>query len=308
MDFTHVLERMLLIFGVVVTGFLAARRGLWPSGLDRPLSVFILGVTMPCLILASVADGNVGFSPAALTELLAVAAFTYVVLLGAAYGVSLLWRVGPERRGLQRFMLTFGNVSFIGYPVVDAIFGPRAVFCASVINIPFNLLIFTVGVRFVTASGGGRREPFTWRQLTTPCVTASVAALAVALLGIGIPRPAGEWLHLVGDMTTPASLLIIGSGLSRIRPRDMAGSPFVYGVAVLRLVGLPLAVASLLRLAGADPFMGRVAAVLTAMPVATNGMMFCLKYGVDERLMTQGLFLTTLLSVFTIPLVALVLC
>jgi predicted permease len=51
----------------------------------------------------------------------------------------------------------------------------------------------------------------------------------------------------------------------------------------------------------------QVAVVLTGMPVAANGIMFCLKYGKDEHLMTQVIFMTTLLSLFTIPMIAYVL-
>ena len=56
-----------------------------------------------------------------------------------------------------------------------------------------------------------------------------------------------------------------------------------------------------------DPFVTNVAVVLTGMPVAANGIMFCLKYGKDEHLMTQAIFLTTLLSLFTLPLIAYIL-
>ena len=86
--------------------------------------------------------------------------------------------------------------------------------------------------------------------------------------------------------------------------RDMLGNRFVYSMTLLRLIVLPLLVGAVLALMGVDAFVSDVAVVLSAMPVATNGIMLCLQYGKDERVMTQGLFFTTLLSVLTIPLVA----
>ena len=86
--------------------------------------------------------------------------------------------------------------------------------------------------------------------------------------------------------------------------RDMLGNRFVYSMTLLRLFILPLAVGGVLALMGINPFVSDVAVVLSAMPVATNGIMLCLQYGKDERVMTQGLFFTTLLSVISIPLVA----
>ena len=199
-------------------------------------------------------------------------------------------------------MLAFGNVSFIGYPVCDAVFGPKAVFCASVLNIPFNLLIFTIGVSFI--NGGKARSAFSPKLVFSPCVVASLIAVAIALMGISVPEPVGQWFHLLGDLTTPCALLIIGSSLSHIPVRDMLGNRFAYAISLLRLIVLPLVVGVVLRLLGVENFVANVAVVLSAMPIATNGIMLCLQYGKDERVMTQGLFLSTLFSVVTIPLIA----
>ena len=231
-----------------------------------------------------------------------VAVVNYVILIGMACLIPKIWHVNLSRQGLARFMLAFGNVSFIGYPVCDAVFGPKAVFCASVLNIPFNLLIFTIGVSFI--NGGKARSAFSPKLVFSPCVVASLIAVVIALMGISVSEPVGQWFHLLGDLTTPCALLIIGSSLSHIPVRDMLGNRFAYAISLLRLIVLPLVVGVVLRLMGVDRFVANVAVVLSAMPIATNGLMMCLQYGKDERVMTQGLFLSTLFSVVTIPLIA----
>lgn len=302
MDFLHIVTQMLMIFGIVLVGLFAAKRNLWSGELDRKLSVFIMNVSMPALILASVMGDELAFDNEELLSLGAVAVITYVVLIGAAWVIPHVWHVNQSREGLLRFMVVFGNVSFIGYPVCDAVFGPKAVFCASVLNIPFNLLIFTVGVSFI--NGGKARSAFSPKLVLSPCVVASLIALVIAVARLQMPAAVGQWFHLLGDLTIPCALLIIGSSLSNIPVRDMLGNRFVYAVAALRLVVMPLFVGLCLRLLGIDPFVSNVAVVLSAMPVATNGIMLCLQYGKDERVMTQGLFLTTLFSVVSIPMLA----
>ncbi len=302
MDFLHIVTQMLMIFGIVLVGLFAAKRNLWSGEIDRKLSVFIMNISMPALILASVMGQDLAFENAELVSLGIVAVLSYAVLLGAAFVIPILWRVNANRQGLLRFMLAFGNVSFIGYPVCDAVFGPKAVFCASVLNIPFNLLIFTIGVAFI--NGGKVKSAFSPKLILSPCVVASLIAVGIAIGRISVPAPIGQWFHLLGDMTTPCALLIIGSSLSNIPVRDMLGNRFVYAVSLLRLIVLPLMVGAVLRLCGISIFVSDVATVLSAMPIATNGVMLCLQYGKDERVMTQGLFITTLLSVLTIPLVA----
>ena len=302
MDFLHIVTQMLMIFGIVLVGLASAKRNLWAGELDRKLSVFILNVSMPALILASVMGKDLEFEASEVLTLSLVAVVNYVILRGVACLIPKIRHVNRSRQGLARFMLAFGNVSFIGYPVCDAVFGPKAVFCASVLNIPFNLLIFTIGVSFI--NGGKARSAFSPKLVFSPCVVASLIAVVIALMGISVPAPVGQWFHLLGDLTTPCALLIIGSSLSHIPVRDMLGNRFAYAISLLRLIVLPLVVGVVLRLMGVDRFVANVAVVLSAMPIATNGIMMCLQYGKDERVMTQGLFLSTLFSVVTIPLIA----
>ena len=302
MDFLHIVTQMLMIFGIVLVGLASAKRNLWAGELDRKLSVFILNVSMPALILASVMGKDLEFEASEVLTLSLVAVVNYVILIGMACLIPKIWHVNLSRQGLARFMLAFGNVSFIGYPVCDAVFGPKAVFCASVLNIPFNLLIFTIGVSFI--NGGKARSAFSPKLVFSPCVVASLIAVVIALMGISVPAPVGQWFHLLGDLTTPCALLIIGSSLSHIPVRDMLGNRFAYAISLLRLIVLPLVVGVVLRLLGVENFVANVAVVLSAMPIATNGIMLCLQYGKDERVMTQGLFLSTLFSVVTIPLIA----
>ena len=275
MDILHIITQMLMIFGIVLVGLFAAKRNLWAGDLDRKLSIFIMNISMPALILASVMGKDLAFENSELISLAVVAVVNYIVLIGLAYLIPHLFKVNKARIGISRFMLAFGNVSFIGYPVCDAVFGSKAVFCASVLNIPFNLLVFTIGVSFI--NGGKAKSAFSPRLILSPCVIASLIAVVIAVARIQIPTPVWEWFHLLGDLTTPCALLIIGSSLSHIPVRDMLGNRFVYSMTLLRLFILPLAVGGVLALMGTNPFVSDVAVVLSAMPVATNGIMLCLQ-------------------------------
>lgn len=306
MDFQYILLQMLQILGVVMVGFLATKRGVWEAEMNRKMSVFVLTVTAPLLILSSVMGEGLVFETREIMQLLLISLLNYVVLIGGAYIATAVWHLDAFRRGLLRFMLSFGNVTFIGFPVLSCIFGERAVFYGAVLTIPFNLLIFTIGVEFVAGSGS-LRKAFHWRKMLTPCVMASVVAVVLALFKVETPAHLAQWCHLIGDMTIPCALLIIGSTLSSIPWRDMIGNRFVYTMATIRLLLVPMFVLWLFRMAGFDPMIVNVATILSGMPVAANGIMFCLRYERDERLMAQAIFLSTLFSVVTIPLLTLLL-
>ena len=117
MDFLHIIIQMLMIFGIVLVGLFAAKRNLWASELDRKLSIFIMNISMPALILASVMGDDLAFENEELISLGIVSLVTYVVLIGSAFLIPRLWKVNQSRQGLLSFMIAFGNVSFIGYTV-----------------------------------------------------------------------------------------------------------------------------------------------------------------------------------------------
>ena len=114
MDFLHILTQMLMIFGIVLVGLFAAKKNLWSGDLDRKLSVFIMNISMPALILASVMGKDLAFENSELISLAVVAVANYIVLIGAAYLIPHIFKVNKARKGISRFMLAFGNVSFIG--------------------------------------------------------------------------------------------------------------------------------------------------------------------------------------------------
>jgi predicted permease len=107
---------------------------------------------------------------------------------------------------------------------------------------------------------------------------------------------------MLGNITVPAALLIIGSSMSQLSLRTMLGNGTVYATTLLRLAILPVGVHCLMRLLGFDAFVVNINTLVIAMPVATYGTILCLKYGKDTTMITEVTFITTLVSMVTIPL------
>lgn len=199
----------------------------------------------------------------------------------------------------------FANVGFIGYPIVASIFGPKAVFYAALLNVPNTFFIFTAGVMLVKGEYSIRQ--FNPKVLLSPAlIGAFIAALLVAF-GVHTPEMIARPITMVGNITVPAALMIIGSSMARLPLRKIIGSGKVYATSFLRLVIVPLSVYFLFRLCGVNTLINNINTVVIAMPVASFGTMFCMKYGRNPSLMTEATFITTLFSIITIPLITLLL-
>ena len=293
---------MATLFVIVIVGYMAGKLGYMGGDFDRKLSSLVINWTCPALILSSSMTGDLPDRQYIL-PLLGISVLTYVVLTALAWGFSRLLTKRIEHRGILSFAMVFGNVGFMGYPVVASIFGHQAVFYAAVLNVVNTFAVFTIGTMMITGGEGSGRERFNKKVLySTPMLSAYLSMLIVALGIDNIPGYVSQPLTMIGNITVPAALLIIGSSMSQLPLRALLGTPVVYATTLLRLAVLPLGVHFLCRALGFDPFVTNINTVVIAMPVATYGTILCLKYGRDTTLIAELTFITTLLSMLTIPL------
>ena len=293
---------MSTLFVIVIVGYMAGKLGYMGGEFDRKLSSLVINWTCPALILSSAMTGELP-DRRYILPLLAISVVTYLVLTGVAFWLPRFLTRRKDDEGVVGFAMMFGNVGFMGYPVVASIFGHEAVFYAAVLNVVNTFAVFTVGTILVTGRGEVEGPRFQKKVLySTPMLSAYLTMLIVALEIDNIPAYISQPLTMIGDITVPAALLIIGSSMSQLPLRALMGNTTVYITTVMRLVVVPVAMYFLCLLLGFDPYVVNINTVVIAMPVATYGTILCLKYNRDTSLMAEVTFITTLLSMITIPL------
>lgn len=294
-------EVMMTLFALVAVGYVAGKLGYLGGDFDRQMSRLVINITCPALILSSAMTGELP-DRRFILPLLAISVITYVVLTGVAFLLPRYLTKNREDEGPIGFALMFGNVGFMGYPVVASIFGHEAVFYAAVLNVVNTFAVFTIGTVLITGQGKVEGHRFQKKVLySTPMLAAYLTMLIVALQIDNIPGFISQPLTMLGNITVPAALLIIGSSMSQLSLRSMLGNRAVYAATLFRLALLPIGIFYLCRAIGFSEFVVNINTLVIAMPVATYGTILCLKYGKDTTLITEITFITTLLSMVTIP-------
>ena len=287
---------------MTIVGYGAGKLGYLGGDFDRQLSRLVINLTCPALILSSAMTGELPDREYIL-PLLLISVVTYAVLTGVAYVLPRYLTRQKNNEGAIGFALMFGNVGFMGYPVVASIFGHEAVFYAAVLNVVNTFAVFTIGTVLITGKAEVEESRFQKKVLySTPMLAAYLTMLIVIFRIDNIPAWVCQPLTMIGNITVPAALLIIGSSMSNLPLRALMGNTTVYATTLFRLVLLPIGVYWLGILLGFSPFVVNINTVVIAMPVATYGTILCLKYHKDTTLMTEVTFITTLLSMVTIPL------
>jgi predicted permease len=301
MDFQVIATTMCSLLIIVIAGYFSHKRGIINEEFERKLSGFVIKVTCPALLISSTMGDKMP-DREHIPMLLLVSLLTYVILIPLAYIQPVLMRVRRDLRGMYSFMLTYSNVGFIGYPVVASIFGSDAVFYACILNVFNTITVFIWGVMFI--SGENLKDGFRFRLFVSPAMIATYISVIIVVLNLHTPKAIAMPLSILGNMTVPSSLIVIGAALAEIPTRKMVGTPHIFIMCFLKLLVLPLLVYYVMIFIGVDTRISSINMILIAMPVASFGTMFCMQMGKDETTMSQGTFWTTLLSVVSIPLLA----
>lgn len=293
------MQVMVTLFIIVILGYLLRKLNYFGGNFDKKLSALIIDVTCPLLILSSVMGDELPDRKLIL-PLIGVGFATYILLCVLAFTVPRLITKDTMAQGMIGFAMMFGNVGFIGYPIVASIFGHQAIFYAALLNMPNTFFIFTAGVMLV--KGERSRGSFNWKMFLSPMMLSAYIATIIVAFGIHVPHLIGNPVTMIGNITVPGSLLVIGSSLSEIKFGNMLRDYRVYVTSLFRLVLIPLGLYGVFRLCHVNELVNEINTVVIAMPVAAFGVMFCMRYNRDEKLMTELTFVTTVLSVITIPL------
>lgn len=301
MDIMVIINQMVILFLIMLLGCILCRTGIMNRDFNKRLTKILLNVTMPSLILSSVLEQTGERDFAAVTTVFLIAVATYLLLPVIACLFVWSCRIPKEEKGLYMMMTVYSNVGFMGFPVLNALFGATAVFYAAIFNIVFNLSIYTIGVIMVYY-GRAEKAPIHFKSIFSPGILFSVLAVFVYFLDLKVPYAIESTLASVGALTVPLAMMIIGATLATMNPKELLKDRHLYPYTLFRQLVLPLIYFGPLKLVIRDDFILGISAILLMMPIANTAVLYATEYDGNEKLAAKAVFLTTLFSVVSIPL------
>lgn len=299
--------QILILFLTMVIGYAAKKRGYMDPQLNKGLSNLILQVALPALIIKSM---QFPFSKDLFMDsvkIVGISLMIYSIAIVFSYLYTKLIKVEGTKKDIYQFVLIFSNVAFIGYPIIDAIYGDLGVFYTALYNIPFNFLLFTIGVYIMCRNTSAEREKMDYKKiLLQPGILAVLLGFTLFLFSLQLPEIIYETLDIIGSTTTPLSMLMIGGFLADIPVKEVLREEKIMLLALARLFILPILAWGILYTVGLRGVLLGVPVVITGMPAAANAAVFATLYDSDHYLASKSVFITTLLSLISIPLLTLI--
>ncbi|MDK2811413.1 MAG: malate permease [Petroclostridium sp.] len=304
MSFLTTFNQILVLFILLMVGFTVRRLNLVDSSFSKNLSNFVFNIVFPAMIIYSM-DYPFSFKTLIDGIWLIVISLGVVIFSGVVSIVTVkLLKVDRLSENVYHFGILFSNFSFMGFPVTSALYGKEGMFYTSIFIILLRLLFNTLGV-VIMQRGQENTVKIDFKSIINPPIVAVVIGLIMFLFSLDFPKPISMSISMIASTITPLGMIIVGLILANEKFSEMFSNYKVYVVSFIRLVFLPLCVLLVLKVLGFESLMIGIPVIITAMPMAASASILAEKYNGNSYLGAQCVFISTLLSIITIPLIAL---
>lgn len=283
------------MFLLMAVGYVLTKIGKFSRETLSQATFLLLYVVVPCLMIDCL---QIHRTPQLVRVMALCMGLTLGLYLIMALAVCLFFRrQQPNTRTVLRYGTMYGNIGFMGLPLIQAVLGDEGMVFAIVGQVGFTLFAWSHGVLLM-----GGKEGFSLKKMfLNPGIFGSVAGAALFLLDLRLPGVVADGVSFMGGMNTPLAMVVIGAQMAAADLGATFRNPRLYLAALLKLAGVPLLTALLLLPLRLDPVMYVTLVILAATPTAGYTSIFSQQYGRDTSTAAQLVTLTTLCCILTLP-------
>lgn len=297
MGTAELISLQLRMFLIMLVGLFFRKKNLISQEGKKNLTDLVIYLILPCNIVKSF---MIEFDSNTLKN------FGWILLISVLIQVfcailakTLYCRAEDGHKPVLMYATVASNSGFLGNPVAEGVFGSMGLALASVYLIPQRIVMWSAGVSYFTK--GSDRKAIVKRVLTHPCIVAVFLGMVLMLTQVSLPPFLDAALKDIGNCNTAMSMLVIGTILADVKPREMLDKS-IFLFSGLRLVLIPLVVYAGCLLFRVDGLVTGVSVLLTAMPAASTTAILAAKYDGDAVYASKCVVLTTVLSLIATPI------
>lgn len=303
------LQSVFSVILMIALGFILAKRKWFEGNSSALISRLVVSVALPAYMISNLMGG---YDRQKLLSMLPGLPVPFIAMTGSfaiAWGLAFVLGIKKGRRGTFTAMFSQSNAVFIGLPVCLLLFGDESLPFALLYYIANTTLFWTLGTYGIARDGAilsGRPNPSLvsaegLKRIFSPPLLGFLAAVIMILVGITLPKSIMDLCKYLGNMTTPLSMLFIGSVISRVEWKKLKLEIDLVFVLAGRFLITPLFVYLLVRGQDLPLLMKQVFLLQAAMPTMTQVPILAANYGADSEYAGLGTSLTTVLSIISIP-------
>lgn len=295
MDLSNIINLQLIIFLLMIVGMILRKINMIKPEGRKCLTDLLINVILPCNIICS-------FQMELTSEILSATLIVLIIALViqlACYvlGKVLYMRASEGQKKVLQYATMCSNAGFMGNPIIEGIYGAQGLLYASVYLIPLRFFMWSAGLSCFTKT----TMKDTLKKLAVhPCIIAVEIGFVLLSTQLSLPDFLGKSLKYVSNCTLPVSIIVIGTILAEVNKKDIFKLQGFY-FCLIRLLVIPGVTLLFCRFFQIDQLVTGVCVVLAGMPAGSTTAILAEKYGGDAKYASSCIFLSTLLSLITIP-------
>ena len=302
-----IINSLAMIFIMILPGYIFRKRSIISVNQIGAVNSIVVNLTWPCLVIDAM---QIKFSADTLKDagyivIVCFIAFAVIAVLGIPIVKHL--KLNKSKQYLVLFMFLQGNTGVIGIPVIKALYGTNALFYAAIVEFANDIFLFTIGVLLIQMSAGVslKIRPL---DLLSPGLVGVIIGIVLFIMDFKLPDVLGGSIEMIGNATTPLTMFSIGFQLGNIRLKEFFKEWQVYAVLFVKLMIVPaITVIILMILSEEIALLEKVIIILFAMPIASVASIFSQQYKGEVEFATKSVLLSTVMSLVTVPIFAILL-
>ena len=304
MSIMMVLEQVGMLAFIMLIGFVVAKTGYIDIKIKDSISKLIVNLVLPCLIISSISKEEL--KPELLADLgmvLVMTVFCIAIMFGIGALSAKILKLPDSTATIHKLLSCTGNIIFVGYPIIVAMYGEMGFFYAIIYWLVNDLFLWTVGVLMLTKSKPEINKGGLLKRLTNPNTISFAVAILMFIFGIKLPPIVNSAVSGIGSLTIPLSMIFVGMVLATVDVKKTVKKWYILILAPLKLIVIPILFIQLFKFIGIKEMLIGVVVLEAAMPAQTVLTILSNEYGEDCDYAATGMFITTLASLATLPLV-----
>lgn len=301
--FTRMINLQLMLFMLIMTGLILKKGRIITQEGQKCLSDITVNLILPCNIISSFM-GEINASE----EFIKNCSGAFLISLGIQmfsiiFGKYFFFRFPEEERRIFTYGTIVSNSSFIGIPIIHSLYGAVGVLYTSFFQIPVRITMWSSGLALFTDVD---RKSAYKKLVKHPCIIAVFIGIILMAFRISFPPFLEDTIEGISKCMVPVSMLAIGAMLAESDVKKMFGWPVIY-YCLIRLIVYPLMILGVLKLFSVDSVLRSTMVLLSAMPMASTTAILADKYDCNPEIASQAIFVSTLMSIVTLPVMMIVL-
>ena len=294
---------------IIAVGFAANKADIMPMAANKYLVGLLIRVTCPCMIVASITSNELREDTLSLslqTLIGAVIFFTVSALVGWFICAKIVKVLPRENIGVYTYSFGSINSGFIGFPITLALFGSSILYLMVIHNVLLSLYLYTFGIMLVNIGASGRKLDFKGFLNSFKNINSIAAGVSIIMLfmGLKLPTVIFDCVDMIGDATTPLSMLIVGMQLGDCDFREVLKNRKLLGISLLKMLLLPVLTFLLVNWLPLDVSVKVCLVFAASFPVAVAVVPVTSEQNRDSLIAAEMVAITTLFSLAVIPAVA----